>query len=119
MRRELVAVIVVGVGCGIFVPPTALAMPGFRSPTIETSLEEVGYLRRQSRRYWRNGYPGPYAYYYPPAYSYYLPPPAYGYYPPYDYAPPPPPSGTYPPHNGYGEYPPDSGYGEYPPDSGY
>ena len=81
MRRELAAAVVMGMGLAIFVPPTALAMPGFRSPIVETSLEEVGYLRRQSRRYWRNGYPVPYAYY-PPAYGYYLPPPADAYYPP-------------------------------------
>jgi hypothetical protein len=118
MRRELVAAIVVGMGWAIFVPSTALATPGFRSTIGETSLEKVGYLRRQSRRYWRNGYPVPYAYY-PPAYGYSLPPPAYAYYPPYGYAPPPPPSGTYSPENDYGEYPPENGYGEYPPEGGY
>ena len=83
MRRELVAAIVVGMGLAIFLPPTALAMPGFRSTIVETSLEKVGYWRRQSRRYWRrqsrrywrNGYPVPYAYY-PPAYGYYVRPPA-------------------------------------------
>jgi hypothetical protein len=118
MSRNFVAAIAAGIGFGIFAPPAALAMPGFSSPTIETSLEEVGYLRRQSRRYWRNGYAVPYAYY-PPAYGYYLPPPAYAYYPPYGYAPPPPPNGTYPPDNGYGEYAPENGYGDYPPESGY
>ena len=76
MRRELAAAVVMGMGLAIFVPPTALAMPEFRSPFVETSLEKVGYLRRQSRRYWRNGYA-----YYPPAYGSYLPPPAYAYYP--------------------------------------
>jgi hypothetical protein len=111
MRRELVAAVVMGMGLAIFVPPTALAMPEFRSPFVETSLEKVGYLRRQSRRYWRNGYP-PYAYY-PPLYGYYLP------YPPYGYAPPPPPSGTYPSENDYGAYSPENGYSDYPPEGGY
>ena len=126
MRRELVAAIVVGMGLAIFLPPTALAMPGFRSTIVETSLEKVGYWRRQSRRYWRrqsrrywrNGYPVPYAYF-PPGYGYYVRPPAPAYYPPYGYAPPTPPSSTYPPENGYGDYPPENGYGDYPPENGY
>jgi hypothetical protein len=108
-RAFVAAVVVVVMGWAIFVPPPALATPGVSGPIVETSLEKVGYWRRQYRRYWRNGYPVPYVYY-PPAYGYYLPPPAYAYYPPYGYAPPPPPSGTYPPENGYGDYPPENSY---------
>ena len=82
MRRLLFsAAVIVGVVAWGLVPATAtpLAISGFSSQNVEATLvEEVGYWRRQYRRY---GYPVPYAYY-PPAYGYYAPPPAYAYYPP-------------------------------------
>jgi hypothetical protein len=124
MRRLLFsAAVIVGVGWGGLVPATAnpLAMPGFNSPNVEAAtVKNVGYRRRQYRRY---GYPVPYAYY-PPAYGYYAPPPAYTYPPAYDsYAPPPAYGdyGDYPLANGdYGDYPLANGdYGEYPPANGY
>jgi hypothetical protein len=112
------AVIVGVVGAGL-VPATAtpLAMSGFNGLNVEAApVEEVGYWRRQYRRY---GYPVPYAYY-PPAYGYYAPPPAYGYYAP------PPASTYYPPAYGYypspaanGEDPSAEGdYGDHPPEDG-
>jgi hypothetical protein len=73
MRRLLFsAAVIVGVVWGGLEPATAtpLAMWGFNSPNIEAKpVEEVGYWRRQYRRY---GFV-PYAYY-PPAYGYYAPP---------------------------------------------
>ncbi len=127
MRRlRFGAAIIVGVVWGSLVPATAapLGMSGLNSPNVKpTSVEEVGYWRRQYRRY---GYPVPYAYY-PPAYGYYAPPAAYAYSPPaYGYSPPPPvangdygdyPSaeGDYP--SGEGDYP--SGEGDYPPANAY
>jgi hypothetical protein len=88
------------------VPATAtpLAISGFSSQNVEATLvEEVGYWRRQYRRY---GYPVPYAYY----------PPAYGY-----YAPPPAGNGEYSSGDAdYGDYPPANGdQGDYPPANGY
>jgi hypothetical protein len=122
------AAVMAGVVLGGLVPATAtpLAVSGFNGPNVVAArVEEVGYWRRQYRRY---GYPVPYAYY-PPAYGYYAPPPAYAYYPPaYGYYAPPP-AYAYPPANGggdYGNYPPANGdypsadgdYGDYPPANG-
>jgi hypothetical protein len=112
MRHALSAALFAGVFLTSLTPPPALAMPVAKSTTVEASVEKVGYWRRQYRRYWRRGYPVPYAYY-PPAYGYYAPPPADAYYPPYGYAPPPPPSGD------YGSYQPEYGDGDYPPENGY
>ena len=126
------AAMIVGVVAWGSVPATAtpLAISGFSSQNVEATLvEEVGYWRRQYRRY---GYPVPYAYY-PPAYGYYASPPAYAYYPPgytyyppaYDsYAPPPAADGDYISADGdYGEDPPANGdygdYGDYLPPDGY
>jgi len=90
------AAVIVGVVAWGLVPATAtpLAISGFSSQNVEATLvEEVGYWRRQYRRY---GYPVPYAYY-PPAYGSYAPPPA-----------------------GNGEYSSgDADYGDYPPTNGY
>lgn len=82
------AAVIVGAMCGS-VPATAtpLAMSGLNSSNVEAKpVEEVGYWRRQYRRYYRYGYgyAAPYAYY-PPAYAYYPPAPVYGYYAPYPY----------------------------------
>lgn len=123
MRRLLFsAAVIVGVVAWGLVPATAtpLAISGFSSQNIEATLvEEVGYWRRQYRRY---GYPVPYAYY-PPAYGYYAPPPAYAYYPPAygSYAPPPAANGEYSSGDAdYGDYPPANGdQGDYPPANGY
>ena len=123
MRRLLFsAAVIVGVVAWGLVPATAtpLAISGFSSQNVEATLvEEVGYWRRQYRRY---GYPVPYAYY-PPAYGYYAPPPAYAYYPPAygSYAPPPAGNGEYSPGDAdYGDYPPANGdQGDYPPANGY
>jgi hypothetical protein len=123
MRRLLFsAAVIVGVVTWGLVPATAtpLAISGFSSQNVEATLvEEVGYWRRQYRRY---GYPVPYAYY-PPAYGYYAPPPAYGYYPPAygSYAPPPAGNGEYSSGDAdYGDYPPPNGdQGDYPPANGY
>src|SRR5262245_33139133 len=55
---------------------TSLAEPGLSGPKVTgTSVEKIGYSRRQYRRH---GYPAPYAYY-PPAYGYYPPPVVYAY----------------------------------------
>jgi hypothetical protein len=117
MRRLLFsAAVIVGVVAWGLVPATAtpLAISGFSSQNVEATLvEEVGYWRRQYRRY---GYPVPYAYY-PPAYGYYAPPPAYAYYPPAygSYAPPPAANGEY-----SSDYPPANGdQSDYPPANGY
>ena len=123
MRRLLFsAAVIVGVVAWGLVPATAtpLAISGFSSQNVEATLvEEVGYWRRQYRRY---GYPVPYAYY-PPAYGYYAPPPAYAYYPPAygSYAPPPAANGEYSSGGAdYGDYPPANGdQGDYPPANGY
>ena len=123
MRRLLfsAAVIVGVVAWGLVpAPATPLAISGFSSQNVEATLvEEVGYWRRQYRRY---GYPVPYAYY-PPAYGYYAPPPAYAYYPPAygSYAPPPAANGEYSSGDAdYGDYPPANGdQGDYPPANGY
>jgi hypothetical protein len=123
MRRLLFsAAVIVGVVAWGLVPATAtpLAISGFSSQNVEATLvEEVGYWRRQYRRY---GYPVPYAYY-PPAYGYYAPPPAYAYYPPAygSYAPPPAANGEYSSGDAdYGDYPPANGdQGDYPPANGY
>ena len=123
MRRLLFsAAVIVGVVAWGLVPATAtpLAISGFSSQNVEATLvEEVGYWRRQYRRY---GYPVPYAYY-PPAYGYYAPPPAYAYYPPAygSYAPPPATNGEYSSGDAdYGDYPPANGdQGDYPPANGY
>jgi hypothetical protein len=123
MRRLLFsAAVIVGVVAWGLVPATAtpLAVSGFSSQNVEATLvEEVGYWRRQYRRY---GYPVPYAYY-PPAYGYYAPPPAYAYYPPAygSYAPPPAANGEYSSGEAdYGDYPPANGdQGDYPPANGY
>jgi hypothetical protein len=123
MRRLLFsAAVIVGVVAWGLVPATAtpLAISGFSSQNVEATLvEEVGYWRRQYRRY---GYPVPYAYY-PPAYGYYAPPPAYAYYPPAygSYAPPPAANGEYSSEGAdYGDYPPANGdQGDYPPANGY
>ena len=116
------AAVIVGVVAWGLVPATAtpLAISGFSSQNVEATLvEEVGYWRRQYRRY---GYPVPYAYY-PPAYGYYAPPPAYAYYPPAygSYAPPPAANGEYSSGGAdYGDYPPANGdQGDYPPANGY
>ncbi len=116
------AAVIVGVVAWGSVPATAtpLAISGFSSQNAEATLvEEVGYWRRQYRRY---GYPVPYAYY-PPAYGYYAPPPAYAYYPPAygSYAPPPAANGEYSSGGAdYGDYPPANGdQGDYPPANGY
>ena len=116
------AAVIVGVVAWGLVPATAtpLAISGFSSQNVEAALvEEVGYWRRQYRRY---GYPVPYAYY-PPAYGYYAPPPAYAYYPPAygSYAPPPAANGEYSSGGAdYGDYPPANGdQGDYPPANGY
>src|SRR6476660_5099846 len=122
MRRLLFsAAVIVGVVAWGLVPATAtaLAISGFSSQNVEATLvEEVGYWRRQYRRY---GYPVPYAYY-PPAYGYYAPPPAYAYYPPaYDsYVPPPAVDESYaPPAVAEGDYSSAEGdYGDYPPANG-
>src|SRR5262249_50367010 len=127
--------IIVGAGWASLNPAmaTSLAEPGLSGPKVTvTSVEKVGYWRRQYRRY---GYPAPYAYY-PLAYGYYPPPgrvripasrlwlpsgaPAYS--PPVygDEAPPPVASrsaeedcGNYPPADG--DYPAADGeYGDYP-----
>jgi hypothetical protein len=61
------------------VPATAApqSLPGGAAAKAQSAfVEDIGWRRR----YWRHGYPVPYAYY-PPAYGYY-PPPAYGYYAP-------------------------------------
>jgi hypothetical protein len=79
------AVIVGAVWMGSM-PATATPASG-HSPNVGVKLvEEVGYWRRQYRRYYRYGYgyAAPYAYY-PPAYAYYPPAPVYGYYAPYRY----------------------------------
>jgi hypothetical protein len=123
MRRLLFsAAVIVGVVAWGLVPATAtpLAISGFSSQNVEATLvEEVGYWRRQYRRY---GYPVPYAYY-PPAYGYYAPPPAYAYYPPAygSYAPPPAANGEYSSGEAdYGDYPPANGdQSDYPPANGY
>jgi hypothetical protein len=123
MRRLLFsAAVIVGVVAWGLVPATAtpLAISGFSSQNVEATLvEEVGYWRRQYRRY---GYPVPYAYY-PPAYGYYAPPPAYAYYPPAygSYAPPPAGNGEYSSGDADdGDYPPANGdQGDYPPANGY
>ena len=123
MRRLLFsAAVIVGVVAWGLVPATAtpLAISGFSSQNVEATLvEEVGYWRRQYRRY---GYPVPYAYY-PPAYGYYAPPPAYAYYPPAygSYAPPPAANGEYSSGDAdYGDYPSANGdQGDYPPANGY
>jgi hypothetical protein len=123
MRRLLFsAAVIVGVVAWGLVPATAtpLAISGFSSQNVEATLvEEVGYWRRQYRRY---GYPVPYAYY-PPAYGYYAPPPAYAYYPPAygSYAPPPAANGEYSSGDAdYGDHPPANGdQGDYPPANGY
>jgi hypothetical protein len=123
MRRLLFsAVVIVGVVAWGLVPATAtpLAISGFSGQNVEaTQVEEVGYWRRQYRRY---GYPVPYAYY-PPAYGYYAPPPAYAFYPPAygSYAPPPAANGEYSSGDAdYGDYPPANGdQGDYPPANGY
>ena|SRR6478752_1348711 len=116
------AAVIVGVVAWGSVPATAtpLAISAFSSQNVEATLvEEVGYWRRQYRRY---GYPVPYAYY-PPAYGYYAPPPAYAYYPPAygSYAPPPAANGEYSSGDAdYGDYPPANGdQGDYPPANGY
>ena len=75
MRHALSAALFAGVFLTSLTPPPALAMPVAKSTTVEASVEKVGYWRRHYRRYWRRGYPVPYAYY-PPAYGYYAPPPA-------------------------------------------
>jgi hypothetical protein len=127
MRRLLFsAAVIVGVVAWGLVPATAtpLAISEFSSQNVEATLvEEVGYWRRQYRRYGRRyGYPVPYAYY-PPAYGYYAPPPAYAYYPPAygSYAPPPAANGEYSSRDAdYGDYPPANGdQGDYPPANGY
>ena len=121
MRRLLFsAAVIVGVVAWGLVPATAtpLAISGFSSQNVEATVEEVGYWRRQYRRY---GYPVPYAYY-PPAYGYYAPPPAYAYAPPaYDsYAPPPAVDESYAPPIAEGDYSSAEGdYGDYPPANGY
>ena len=122
MHRLLFSAAIVGVVAWGLVPATAtpLAISGFSSQNVEATLvEEVGYWRRQYRRY---GYPVPYAYY-PPAYGYYVPPPAYAYYPPAygSYAPPPAANGEYSSGDAdYGDYPPANGdQGYYPPANGY
>jgi hypothetical protein len=123
MRRLLFsAAVIVGVVAWGLVPATAtpLAISGFSSQNVEATLvEEVGYWRRQYRRY---GYPVPYAYY-PPAYGYYAPPPAYAYYPPAygSYAPSPAGNGEYSSGDADdGDYPPANGdQGDYPPANGY
>jgi hypothetical protein len=123
MRRLLFsAAVILGIVEWGLVPATAtpLAISGFSSQNVEATLvEEVGYWRRQYRRY---GYPVPYAYY-PPAYGYYAPPPAYAYYPPAygSYAPPPAGNGEYSSGDAdYGDYPPPNGdQGDYPPANGY
>jgi hypothetical protein len=116
MGRLLFSVIV-GVVWGASIPAGAapLVVSGRDSLNVEgLPREDVGYWRRQYRRY---GYATPYAYY-PPAYGYYVPvpayPPAYGYVPPYA-------NGGYPPSVGeYGDYPPANGdEGYYPPENGY
>jgi hypothetical protein len=106
--------------CGGSFSATAapVVIPGLDSPNFEaTQVEEVGYWRRQYRRY---GYAVPYAYY-PPAYGYYAPPPAYVYPPAYSYDAPPPVEGAYPAEDGeYGNGQPANGdYGDYPPENGY
>jgi hypothetical protein len=123
MRRLLFsAAVILGVVAWSLVPATAtpLAIPGFSSQNVEATLvEQVGYWRRQYRRY---GYPVPYAYY-PPAYGYYAPPPAYAYYPPAygSYAPSPAGNGEYSSGEAdYGDYPPaDGDESDYPPANGY
>ena len=116
------AAVIVGVVAWGSVPATAtpLGISGFSSQNVEATLvEEVGYWRRQYRRY---GYPVPYAYY-PPAYGYYAPPPAYAYYPPAygSYAPPPAANGENSSGDAdYGDYPPANGdQGDYPPANRY
>jgi len=123
MRRLLFsAAVIVGIVAWGLVPATAtpLAISGFSSQNVEaTQVEEVGYWRRQYRRY---GYPVPYAYY-PPAYGYYAPPPAYAYYPPAygSYAPPPTANGEYSSGDAdYGDYPPaNDDQGDRPQVNGY
>ena len=125
--------LIVGAGWVALTPAmaTSLAEPGLSGTKVTvTSVEKVGYWRRQYRRY---GYPAPYAYY-PPAYGYYTPPVVYAYPPAvygYQAAPPayayspraygeeaPPPAATPSAEEEYGNYPPaDGGYpaadGEY------
>jgi len=111
------SVVVVVWGGSVSATAAPLVIPGFASPNFEaTPIEEVGYWRRQYRRY---GYPEPYVYY-PPAYSY-PPPPAYAYPPAYSYDVAPPTEGGYPAEDGdYGNYPPANGdYDDYPPENGY
>ena len=114
MRSLLLsAAAIVGVVWGGSVPASAdpLAMSGFNNPNVE----EVGYGRRQYRRY---GYPVPYAYY-PPAYGYYVPPSAYTYAPAYRYYAPPP-AYSYPPaYDPYAPPPANGDYGDYPAENGY
>ena len=79
MRHLLLfSAIIVGAGWVALTPAmaTSLAEPGLSGTKVTvTSVEKVGYWRRQYRRY---GYPAPYAYY-PPAYGYYPPPVVYAY----------------------------------------
>src|SRR6478735_5660660 len=101
----LFSAVIVGAGWVALTPAmaTSLAEPGLSGTKVTvTSVEKVGYWRRQYRRY---GYPAPYAYY-PPVYGEEAPPPAaspsaeedYGNYPPVD--------GDYPAADGeYGDYP--------------
>src|SRR5262249_35895832 len=98
----LLSAAIVGISGFALSPATAtsLAEPGLSGPKVTvTSVEKVGYWRRQYRRY---GYPAPYAYY-PLAYGYYPPPVVYAYPPAvYGYQAAPP---AYSPSL-YGEEPP-------------
>jgi hypothetical protein len=70
------AAVIVGAEWMGSMPATATPASG-HSPNVGVKLvEEVGYWRRQYRRYYRYGYgyAAPYAYY-PPAYAYYPPAP--------------------------------------------
>jgi len=142
MRGPLLfGAIIVGAGWVALTPAmaTSIGSTGFNGllPST-TSVEKVGYWKRQYRRY---GYPAPHAYYppvyghspptvvyaYPPVvYGYQPAPPAYAYTPPvYGQAPPPAASpsaeedyGNYPPAEG--DYPADeSAVGEYPGNGSY
>jgi hypothetical protein len=131
----LLSAAIVGISWVALSPATATSLtePGLSSPKVTvTSVEKVGYWRRQYRRY---GYPAPYAYY-PPAYGYYPPPVVYAYPPAVygyqaaapAYSPPvhgeeaPPPAAGPSAEQDYGNYPPTDGdypaadgeYGDYP-----
>ena len=115
----LLSATILGISWVTLSPATATSLVDSglsRSNVTLTSVEKVGYWRRQYRRY---GYPAPYAYY-PPAYGYYppavvyaYPPAVYGYQaPPPAYSPPvygeeaPPPAASPYAEEDYGNYPP-------------